>query len=258
MRLPVFSPDPLLRLLRTKTIATLQDLQQALGSQVPLTVFRKLRELGYRTSYSHRGRFYTLDRTPHFDRQGLWSHDSVWFSRFGTLIDTAEAFVNRSPSGYFVAELGDALHVSVQDPLLHLAGQQRITRQLVSGLYLYCSSDADTRRRQLRTRQARSFPPSVSDSVIAKESVSDELKAGIILFYSLLDERQRRLYAGLEALKLGRGGDQRISDLFGLDPHTVARGRRELLSQEEQGGRIRQSGGGRRRTEKKARGDGGD
>ncbi|MDT5026431.1 MAG: hypothetical protein QOE61_2857, partial [Micromonosporaceae bacterium] len=26
----------------------------------------------------------------------------------------------------------------------------------------------------------------------------DELKAAIILFYSLLDERQRRLYAGLE------------------------------------------------------------
>ena len=251
MRLPVFSPDPLLRLLRTKTIATLQDLQQALGSQVPLTVFRKLRELGYRTSYSHRGRFYTLDRTPHFDRQGLWSHDSVWFSRFGTLIDTAEAFVNRSPSGYFVAELGDALHVSVQDPLLHLAGQQRITRQLVSGLYLYCSSDADTRRRQLRTRQARSFPPSVSDSVIAEESVSDELKAGIILFYSLLDEKQRRLYAGLEALKLGRGGDRRISDLLGLDPHTVAQGRRELLSREVLRGRVRQKGGGRKPTEKK-------
>ena len=62
MRIPFFSTDPLLRLLRGKSIATLPDLQRALGSQVPLTVFRKLKQLGYRTSYSHRGRFYTLDR----------------------------------------------------------------------------------------------------------------------------------------------------------------------------------------------------
>jgi hypothetical protein len=200
MRLPFFSADPLLRLLRAKKIATLPDLQHVLGSQVPLTVFRKLKELGYRTSYSHRARFYTLDRIASFDRQGLWSHDSVWFSRYGTLVDTAEAFVNASPSGYFVAELEDALHGSAQDSLLLLAGQQRISRQLVSGLYLNCSADPATCQRQLQTRQAVLAAPSVSDSAIAAESVSDELKAGIILFYSLLDEKQRRLYAGLEAL----------------------------------------------------------
>jgi hypothetical protein len=251
MRLPVFSTDPLLRLLRARRIATLPDLQRALGSQVPLTVFRKLKELGYRTSYSHRGRFYTLDRIASFDRQGLWSHDSVWFSRYGTLVDTAASFVNRSPAGYFVAELEDALHVSVQDPLLQLAVQQRISRQLVSGLYLYCSAHPAVRQRQLQTRQIGFSAPSVSDSVIAAESVSDELKAGIILFYSLLDEKQRRLYAGLEALKLGRGGDRRISDLLGLDPHTVAKGRRELLSQEVLRERVRQTGGGRKPTEKK-------
>ena len=51
-------------------------------------------------------------------------------------MDTAEAFVNASPSGYFVAELEDALHVSVQDTLLHLVEEQRIARQLVSGFVL--------------------------------------------------------------------------------------------------------------------------
>jgi len=251
MRAPFFSADPLLRLLRSKKTATLPDLQLALGSRVPLTVFRKLKELGYRTSYSHRGRFYTLDRIARFDAQGLWSHNSVWFSRFGTLVDTAEAFVNRSPSGYFVAELEDALHVSVQDPLLRLVGQQRIARQLLSGLYWYGSSDASVRQRQLQARQAAASAAAVSDSLIAAEFVSDELKAGVILFYSLLDEKQRRLYAGLEALKLGRGGDRRISDLLGLDPHTVAKGRQELLRQEVLRERVRHSGGGRKPTEKK-------
>ena len=41
--------------------------------------------------------------------------------------------------------------------------------------------------------------------------LSDELRAGILLFFSLLNERQRRLYAGLEAAKLGYGGDKQIA-----------------------------------------------
>ena len=57
----------------------------------------------------------------------------------------------------------------------------------------------------------------------------EELRAAIVLFFSVLDEKQRRLYAGLEALKTGRGGDARIAELLGLDGGTVARGRRELL-----------------------------
>ena len=79
----------------------------------------------------------------------------------------------------------------------------------------------------------------------------DELKAAIILFFSLLDEKQRRLYAGLEALKIGHGGDQRVADLLGLDVGTVARGRRDLVEQDTEVERIRRSGGGRKRVEKK-------
>jgi len=37
------------------------------------------------------------------------------------------------------------------------------------------------------------------------------------------------LYAGLESLKAGHGGDRRLAELTGMDVHTVARGRRELL-----------------------------
>ena len=81
--------------------------------------------------------------------------------------------------------------------------------------------------------------------------ISDELKAAIFLFFCLLDERQRRLYAGIESLKLGHGGDQRMAELLGLDEHTVARGRRELLARDIQEERIRAEGGGRSKVEKK-------
>ena len=83
----------------------------------------------------------------------------------------------------------------------------------------------------------------------------DELRAAIVLFASLLDERQRRLYAGLESLKCGWGGDARIAGLLGIDPGTVARGRKQLLAQDIKRERVRRPGGGRPRVEKNARGD---
>jgi hypothetical protein len=81
----------------------------------------------------------------------------------------------------------------------------------------------------------------------------EELKAAIVLFLGLLDEKQRRLYAGLESLKTGWGGDHQIAQLLGVDPGTVARGRRQLLERDVEMERVRRVGGGRKPTEKNAR-----
>ena len=222
------------------------QLKQLLGTEADITVFRKLKELSYRTSYSHRGSFYTLDEIAAFDEQGLWSFDSVWFSRHGTLVATAEDCVTQAPAGYFAFELEDMLHVPVKEPLLRLVEQDRITRQAVSGLYLYCAIDPMTRQQQLRARQAL---PERAAADIPPGIVSDELRAAIVLFASSLDEQQRRLYAGLESLQLG--GDRQIAELLHLDPHTVAKGRRQLLAQDVEVGRVRAVGGGRKPVEKK-------
>ena len=110
MRTESFHAEDLARVLRRAQIATMPELKKALGTEVDVTVFRKLRQLAYRTSYSHRGSYDTLDENAHFDENGLWSFHSVWFSRQGTLLDTAEAFVDKSPGGYLAEELNHLLH----------------------------------------------------------------------------------------------------------------------------------------------------
>jgi hypothetical protein len=247
MRTPSFPSDHLREFLRLQKIATLPELKLALGTTVDITVFRKLKELSYRSSYSHRGRYYTLDEIPQFDPQGLWSCREVWFSRWGNLVTTLEALVKSAPQGYFASELRQLLHVEVKDALLQLVQQRRIARQNTAGVFLYCSQDAAVRRRQVLARQALSEIP----GIVSAEVSPEELKASLVLFSSLLDERQRRLYAGLESLKLGRGGDQKLAELLQLDPRTVARGRQQLLAREVEWERVRKPGAGRKPVEKK-------
>ena len=73
------------------------------------------------------------------------------------------------------------------------------------------------------------------------------------LFFSRLDEQQRRWYVGLESKKMGHGGDVLLSQITGMDVETIRRGRRELEGDlaNRPADRIRLEGGGRPPVEKK-------
>ncbi len=250
MRPTSFDAQTLHSYLRRHRIADLPALKQALGTRADLTVFRKLKPLGYLSSYTHRGRFYTLREIARFDDDGLWSHEGVWFSRHGTLVHTLEAWITPSTQGWFADELADRLHVDVQDPLRDLVRQGRVRRVDLANRFLYTAADARRAKDQIRARRTAHVVPLVADATALALS-PEELKAAILLFYSLLDEQQRRLFAGLESIKLGRGGDTILAAFLNLDPHTVARGRQQLLEHDVAAERVRRMGGGRTPVEKK-------
>jgi hypothetical protein len=250
MRPTTFDSETLRRHLRRHKIADLPELKSVLGTRTDVTVFRKLKPLDALTSYTHRGRFYTLREIAQFDERGLWSHQSVWFSRQGTLLATVEACVRASSRGYRAGELAEFLHAEVHEPLRHLVQQQRLARTAVDGEFLYTAIEPADRRKQTLARRSAEVVRGVVHAELLEVSF-DELKAAILLFYSLLDEQQRRLFAGLESMRAGHGGDQQLAEFLGVDPHTVARGRQQLLDQDVIVGRTRHSGGGRPRQEKK-------
>jgi hypothetical protein len=252
MRPQHYPPERLAALLKEQKVATLEELMAALGTRSRMTVFRKLDTLGYRTSYSHRGRYYTLSTIPRFDTQGLWSHEQIWFSCAGTLIETAERFVTESEGGYFVRELDQILHVSTKKTLQHLVKEHRLSREKVSGWYVYCAPEAGMRREQLRARRILEAELILAHGLREPQVSPHELKAATILVYSSLDEKQRRLCAGLESLRLGYGGDRKVADLLGMNVHTVAKGRKELLAEDLDLERVRRPGAGRKRLKKNA------
>ena len=241
--------ERLRHLLLDRKVATMPELKASLGTDVDMTVFRNLRKLAYHSSYSHRGKYYTLDEIARFDEIGLWSFRSVFFSKHGTLLRTCGILVSEAEAGYATEEMENVLNVGVKDPLRKLAREGVIHREKVAGRFVHFALDRSVRGEQLRARHVLDARPSSFGAGV--RVVSEELKAAIILFFSLLDERQRRLYAGLESLKLGHGGDTRIAELLGLDPGTVAKGRRALLTEDVERDRVRKEGGGRKPLEKK-------
>lgn len=244
MRPILFESNAIEQLLLNNVIATMPEIKKVLGTKSYKTALRKMKQLSYLSSYSHGGAYYTLQSIARFDMRGLWSYEGVHFSKLGTLMSTVAHFVSTSEDGYFARELEQLLHVGVKMTLARLIENGAIDRERVNNRFLYCSTDSEIRKQQLLTRNLMAS---------AEQELSDEARAAIVIFLSVLDEQERRLYAGVEAIKYGYGGDRFVANLLGMHPKTVARARKELLSGEVEKERVRRPGGGRTSVEKKTR-----
>jgi hypothetical protein len=147
---------------RHRLIVRLDELQRALRVS-GRTVFRILGRMGYLSSSSHAGKYYTLARTPSFDADGLWAHSGVLFSSHRTLRNTVVHLVNKAPAGHTHPELQDRLRLRVYDTLHDLVAAHEIGRAEIEQLYLYVSAEPARAEAQIDERQRLiSKPPSAA------------------------------------------------------------------------------------------------
>lgn len=251
MKTKAYHSGNIVKLLKEKKIATLEELKQAIGTKSYITVYRKLNELNYLSSCSHSGKFYSLRRIVHFNNKGLWTFNSVLFSSYGTLTETIKSLIEKSEQGYSSIEIEKLLTVKPNEVLLKLIKSKDVYREKLSGIYIYFSKGKIFKTQQKLCR--KDSQEKLSLGILNPKGAKDEVKAAIIIFYSLLDEKQRRLYTGLESLKLGVGGDKVIAEMLGLNMKTVRKGRQELLDRDVNLEAVRNIGGGRKDIKKKSR-----
>jgi len=79
------------------------------------------------------------------------------------------------------------------------------------------------------------------NGIIAKLKIK---LSGILPF---LNEKQKRLLVGSEALSIGRGGLKILSDITGMDAKTIRRGINDIKGKKKDISRIRIQGGGRKK-----------
>lgn len=145
----------IVRLLRERKVATLEEIRAQLGNVSAATAFRTLRTVSYRSSYSENGRFYTLHEEGKYDQHGLWSYRGIHFSRDGTLTATVERLVRTATEGYTQRELQELLGVRVQNILAALLERDVVERCKQGRLFVYVAPEAETQQSQLAERLRR-------------------------------------------------------------------------------------------------------
>jgi len=140
------------KLFKRLPVVAIDILKETLKTNSRMSIFRRLKEIEYLSSYTHAGRYYTLAYIPRFDKYGLWFYQDVGFSQAGSLKATISHLVDTSPAGLTHNELTHILRVRVHNTLLILVREGSVGRQQLSKTYLYVSTDPDKVVAQLSKR----------------------------------------------------------------------------------------------------------
>lgn len=142
----------LAHLFNTHCILTIKQLQEHVGRS-RRTLFRDMSQLVSLSSYTHAGKYHTLESIAQFNSDGLWFYEGVGFSQHGTLKLTLIHKICGSPAGYTHEELSRLLRIRVHDSLRVLVHSEKIQRRsLLEGVYVYLSHDDQILQQQFNQR----------------------------------------------------------------------------------------------------------
>jgi len=153
---PKESQKALVKLFRKKYIANLDELFHVLDTHSRMSVFRRLKPMGYLSSFTHAGCYYTLPDIAKFDAFGLWFYQDAGFSRAGTLKSTVVDIIHSSEAGMTPTELLNLLRLRIANSLhnsLHgLIKNKQLKRHRLQGLSVYTNIDSDIAQNQVAER----------------------------------------------------------------------------------------------------------
>jgi hypothetical protein len=156
---PEESKTALYKWFRKRYVADLDQLFRVLETNSRMSVFRRLKGIGYLTSFTDAGRYYTLGDIPAFDSWGLWFHQGIGFSQAGTLKATVIDIVHSSNAGMTPKELLHLLKIRIPNTLhnaLHgLVQSSQVGRHRSEGLCLYTHVDPDKGQLQIEARRVQ-------------------------------------------------------------------------------------------------------
>jgi hypothetical protein len=144
----------LTQLFKTHRILTINQLQEFLDRS-RRTLFRDMSQLASLSSFTHAGKYYTLQSIAQFNSNGLWFFEGVGFSQDGNLKVTLTHNVHTSQTGYTQKELSQLLHLRVHDPLRVLVQEEKIQRHVLPDrIYLYLSHNESKAQQQMEQRRS--------------------------------------------------------------------------------------------------------
>jgi len=172
------SPD-LRSLFRKTPVLSMPQLEQAAGPRSRRSLFRDLDALGYVSSYTHTGRYYTLSSSADFDSDGLWRYQGIGFSRDGTLKATVKRIVEASDVGRTQRELQLRLGVRVHNPLLELVESKELGRESFPSEYVYVASKPVRAATQIERRRGLQAAHALPE-IVAEPSLEVEVLLEVI------------------------------------------------------------------------------
>lgn len=153
-------------LFSTQACWQIESLATNLNYSVP-SARRFLSNIGYHRSFSHNGKWYTLQHVPKFNQDGLWFSDDIGFSRDGNLNKTLIRLITKSPAGMTSIDLKEKLRCRLHTVLVQLCRRGHIQREKFGRSFVYFAKDPRIAVNQRQAMSSLRCPPVMLPAEIA-------------------------------------------------------------------------------------------
>lgn len=175
------------------------------------SVRRFLAEIGYYSSFTHNGGWYTLHSIPRFRRDGLWFYNDIGFSRAGTLTNTLIALISRSPAGMSAEMLGEKLFCRCHAVLVNLWRRGKVQRQKTGRCHIYFAIDPHIAAAQRHALAMKNLPEVQFSAEIAVQVLVEFIRSPSSSFEQLAEKISRSKKITVNADQI-----QKLFDQHGL------------------------------------------
>ncbi|MEA3486835.1 MAG: hypothetical protein U9R20_04180 [Thermodesulfobacteriota bacterium] len=149
----------LVSLFKIQSCWMIEPLSVELNYSIP-SVRRFLSRVGYYSSFTHNGKWYTLRSIPKFISDGLWFYGDIGFSNVGSLTKTLIKLISRSQAGMTAEILGEKLRSGrCHSVLVQLSRRGKLQREKIGRSYVYFAADPHTAAVQRRSLTLMNLPP---------------------------------------------------------------------------------------------------
>jgi len=166
-------------IIRSKKIQTFEQiLKQVSCSEA--TLRRDILRLKGITSFTHQGRFVTLEDIPKFDKNGIWFYRKVGFTKYRNSLELIVHLINNSKEGMNREQIQEILKIQIFQQIQTLLKRNELYRCKIGNKYIYLPEElARNQKTRLRLLSANNVEE-YYDAMVSSSDLVALLKAVLV------------------------------------------------------------------------------
>jgi hypothetical protein len=166
-------------IIRSKKIQIFEQiLKQVNCSEV--TLRRDIRQIKGITSYTHQGRFVTLEDIPKFDKNGIWFYRNVGFTKYKNSLELIVNLINHSNKGLTREQIQEILRIQIFQQIQTLLKRNELYRSKIGNKYIYYPEElAKNQKKRLLVLNANNVEE-YYDAMVSSSDLVALLKAVLV------------------------------------------------------------------------------
>jgi len=156
MRPMKITTEEIIERINTLRVIKIKQITEELGCS-SWTLFNKLKDHKYYTSYNFNRQYITLKEIPNFNSNGLWEYQGVRFSKWENVEETIFHIINESRIGLSPGEISNILQIGTHNQLHKCIKKGTVIRKRYGKNQIYYSGEEEIRNRQVKTRETEAL-----------------------------------------------------------------------------------------------------